>query len=85
MRRAAVSIIANIAEGYGKKHLTGYIHFISIAICSCNELGVYIKLSKDLQYLKLDDFQIMNIRHNEILKMLLALRSSLENKSNPDP
>lgn len=84
MRRAATSIIANIAEGYGKKKLTGYIHYISIAISSCNELGVYIRLSRDLKYVKKDECEYIESVHEEIIKMLFGLKKSLELKNSEE-
>ena len=84
MRRASTSMIANIAEGYGRKNLTGYINFLQIAIGSCNELGVFLMLSKDLKYLEKKNYEDINSVHTEVTKMLLALKRSLENKSNPN-
>ncbi len=81
MRRASSSIIANIAEGYGKRNLSEYLHFISIAISSCNELEVFMLLSKDLNYLNRKDFDDLMNSHSEIIKMLLGLRKALEKKN----
>jgi len=81
MRRASTSIIANIAEGYGKRNLSEYLYFISIAISSCNELDVFLLLSKDLDYLNKKDFDNLKNSHNEIIKMLLGLRNALEKKN----
>ena len=49
-RRSAVSIAANIAEGYKKKDYKNKIHFLNIAHSSLEECRYYIILSKDLQY-----------------------------------
>jgi four helix bundle protein len=81
MRRASSSVIANIAEGYGKRNLSEYIHYISIAISSCNELEVFLLLSKDLNYLHKKDFSKLMNSHIEITKMLLGLRKALEMKN----
>jgi four helix bundle protein len=78
MRRSATSIIANIAEGYGNRSVKSYINYITLAIGSANELGVYLFLSKDLTYLKEKDFIFLRSTHEEIMKMLLSLRKSLE-------
>ena len=80
MRRASVSIIANIAEGYSKRSLNEYIHFVTIALGSCNELEVHIMLSNDLKYLKKEDYNYTKTRQEEITKMLLGLRKALEKK-----
>ena len=52
IRRAAVSIPANIAEGYGRKNSAKeFKHFLRNALGSSNEMIVLLKLSKDLGYL----------------------------------
>ena len=70
MRRAATSIIANIAEGYRKKSLGDYIHYVSTAIGSSNELSVYLILSRDLKHLNNGEFNKLQSSHDEILKIL---------------
>ena len=55
IRRAAVSIPANIAEGYGRKNSAKeFKHFLRNALGSSNEMIVLLKLSKDLGYMQDD-------------------------------
>ena len=57
LRRAAVSIPANIAEGYGRKNSKAeFKHFLRNALGSCNEMQVLLSLSYDLGYLKDNDY-----------------------------
>lgn len=50
-RRAAVSIPANIAEGYGKRSLADKARFFNISQGSLNECRYYLRLASDLGYL----------------------------------
>jgi four helix bundle protein len=50
MRKAAVSIPSNIAEGYGRKHKAEYNQFLSIAYGSLLELETQFLLANDLKY-----------------------------------
>ena len=51
MRRAAVSVAANIVEGASRRSRQEYLQFLSIAKASLNELSYYIHLSRRLTYL----------------------------------
>ncbi len=54
MRRAAVSISSNIAEGYGRKHKAEYDQFLAVAYGSLLELETQYLLAKDLKYIGKD-------------------------------
>jgi four helix bundle protein len=51
MRRAAISVPSNIAEGFNRSHNREYGRFIEIALGSCAELETHVELSSDLGYL----------------------------------
>jgi len=51
MRRAAVSVPANIAEGFTRRGLKDKLHFYNISQASLEELKYYLILSQDLAYL----------------------------------
>ena len=56
IRRAAVSIPANIAEGYGrKKSAAEFKHFLRNALGTCNEVCVLLDIARELNYLDTDD------------------------------
>lgn len=76
MRRASVSITANLAEGQGRDYLKEFIRYVSISIGSCNELEVYIMLSKDLEYITENDYNDLITKHEKVSKMAYGLRRS---------
>ena len=55
MRRAAVSIPSNIAEGFGRTGSKDYPHFLSIALGSTFELQTQLMLCEDLGYFKTNE------------------------------
>ena len=55
-QRAAVSIVANIAEGYKKLSKADKLRFLNIAQGSLEECRCYILLSKDLEYISEEEF-----------------------------
>jgi four helix bundle protein len=56
MRRAAVSVPANIAEGFKRRGLQDKIRFYNTAESSLEELKYYFILSKDLSYISSSDY-----------------------------
>lgn len=80
MRRSAVSIPSNIAEGYGRGSKKEYGHFISIAYGSGLELETQFIISKDLTLAKTEDFSKIEPLLEEVLKMLYALNSKLSSR-----
>lgn len=51
IRRAAISIMSNIAEGFERGGKTEFIHFLYIAKGSCGEVRAQIQIAKDQSYL----------------------------------
>ena len=80
IRRAAVSIPSNAAEGYGRKTTKEYIQFLYIAYGSLCELETQILLANDLGYLDADKFRDIQAAIEEVERMLKALIRSLEGK-----
>ncbi|MDI7258522.1 MAG: four helix bundle protein [Thermodesulfobacteriota bacterium] len=77
IRRAAVSVPSNIAEGYGRKTTGEYIQALYIAYGSICELETQILLSGDLGYIQTENFQELQKDVGEIERMLMGLIKSL--------
>lgn len=83
MRRAAIAIPSNIAEGYRRKGLGEYIQFLYIANASASELETQLIIAKEIypkiNYAKLDSLL------NEVLRMLSSMIAKLKAKNNYSP
>jgi four helix bundle protein len=77
MRRSAVSIPCDIAEGYRRGHRKEYIQFLYMAHGSCSELETLISLSHDLDLISEQVFQELYGLQEEVSKLLNGLISSL--------
>ena len=77
MRRAAVSIASNIAEGEGRKSRNEFSHFLGIALGSKSELETQIVLSERVNLLKTSETESIKKSLDDIGKMLTALRRNL--------
>jgi four helix bundle protein len=79
MRRSAVSVAANIAEGYRKKGKKDKLNFYNIAQGSLDELKYYLILSKDLGYL--NDLRHYIDLYEEIIRMLTTYMKKINGGS----
>jgi len=73
LRRCAVSIPGNIAEGYGRNSTGDYKRFLHIAAGSIFELLTQIEIASNLKYLTAELFTTLFNAAKEIELMLLAL------------
>ena len=80
-RRAAVSIEANIAEGYKKLSKTDKLRFFNIAQGSLEECRDYIILSRDLNFLQQSEFETLCTSIEEASKLLNAYCKGVINNS----
>ena len=88
MRRCAVSIPSNIAEGYGRGTNAELIHFLYISLGSSNELETQLELSKRFSYVSDDDFILLDGLNNSVNKMIQSLiyvRKKQNPGSSPQP
>jgi len=75
MRRAAISIPANIAEGFKKRGVSDKTRFLNIAQGSLEECRYYLLLTTDLGYGATADMEILL---EEVSKLLVAYASAIE-------
>ena len=83
MQRAAVSVPANIAEGYGRIHRGDYLHHLSIARGSLAELETHVAIAVRLNFLTRERAMEGWSLCQEVGKMLNKLIESLEDKAKP--
>ena len=77
VRRAAVSIPANIAEGNGRKNRKEYLHFLSIANGSMTELETHLLIAERLKFLTKETAEQLQTQLQSVGRLLTALRKSL--------
>lgn len=78
MRRAAVSVPANIVEGSARKNRNEYLQFLYIAIASLSELHYYVRFTRELEYLDIEKYNVLWAKSRESLRTLQGLISYIE-------
>ena len=78
IKRSAVSIPSNIAEGAGRNTMKEYIQFLYVALGSASELETQLIIGKNVGFFRDTEKQMREIL--TIRKMLNALINSLKNK-----
>lgn len=78
LRRAAVSVPANIAEGAARNGSKEFLHFLGIASGSLSELDTLIDLSMQLGYL--ENIEELNGKIDDVSGLVMGLASSVRRK-----
>jgi four helix bundle protein len=81
IRRAAISIPSNIAEGYGRRTTAEYMRALNIAYGSNCELETQLSLAADLDYIDRTAAGKLGQQTAEVERMLTALRRALARRS----
>ena len=84
LRRAAVSVPANIAEGQSRQHLREYLNFLSIAQGSIGELETEIEVAGRLKYIEPKDVASLISELGSLGRQLRALRAALDRPKQND-
>lgn len=82
IRRSAISITSNIAEGTGRNSIKEKIHFIEIAFGSLTESFCQLQIAQDLGYINENDIAELRPKFNHVAALLSLLKRSLDNKLN---
>ena len=82
MRRAAVSVPSNIAEGYARGTDREKLHFLRISSGSMSEIETQLMLSLNLGYISQEVYDELSERVTSVWKQLNALISSLKKRLN---
>lgn len=77
IRRASVSIAANIAEGYKKKTKASKLNFLNISEGSLEEVKYYIILSKDLEFISEKEFNQLESITEEFGRLISGYSSAI--------
>lgn len=83
MRRAAVSVPSNIAEGMSRTSMKEQVHYLEISYGSLMELFCQLEISKDVNYITEEDFKSIEEEILIIAKLLSGLRFSIKSKLSP--
>ncbi len=77
IRRAAVSIPANIGEGHGREHLGDYLHHLSVANGSLMELETHLLIAGRLAYVRMNEIEPLLELTAKVSRMLAGLTKKL--------
>jgi four helix bundle protein len=78
MRRAAISVPANIVEGSARRNRNEYLQFLYIAMASLAELNYYIRFTEKLGFLDSQRYEKLWAKAQEGLRTLQGLISYIE-------
>lgn len=73
MRRSAISVVSNIAEGYARRTNKEFVQFLYVAHGSIAELSAQLYAALDLEYIQKQEFNSLYEECNEISKMIMGL------------
>src|SRR5438046_7764588 len=84
IRRASVSIMANIAEGHGRRSNNEFANFLNLARGSAAEVQSHLHVAYGIGYIDKVGFESLYSKVTEISRMLLSLAQYLRRPQNND-
>jgi four helix bundle protein len=80
IRRAAISIMSNIAEGFERNRQAEFHQFLSIAKGSCAEVRSQLYIASDAGYMSLERFEQLCGQAEEVTRIIAGLRTAVARK-----
>ncbi len=80
MQRASVSIMANIAEGHGRRSAKEFANFLNITRGSAIEVQSHLYVALDLNYIEKTEFDQIYEMLDEVSRMTISLSQYLRSK-----
>ncbi|MBI2760098.1 MAG: four helix bundle protein [Chloroflexi bacterium] len=81
IRRAAVSVMSNIAEGFERQSDAEHVHFYTIAKASCAEIRSQLYVALDAAYIDQTTFDTLNANAERVGRVIGGLRTSVGRKN----
>ena len=78
IRRASVSIMSNIAEGFGRGSMNEFHQFLVVSRASCAEVQSQLYVALDVGYIDQTTFKKLSDNANETARVISALRTSVD-------
>ena len=83
LRRAAVSVPSNIAEGMGRMAIKERIHFLEISYAYIMEVLCQLDISNSIGYITEEELDMAETKASQLTKLMSGLRKSLSDKISP--
>ena len=84
IRRASVSVMANIAEGFGRNSNKDFVRFLNISRASCFEVQSHLHIAKELDYINEEQFNLLYEKCSEIARLTGGFIKYLKENSAPN-
>ena len=78
IRRAAVSVMSNIAEGFDRGSRSEFHQFLVIAKASCAEVRSQLYVAQDVGYINQENFNTANNNTSELSRIIGGLRAAIQ-------
>lgn len=78
IRRAAVSVMSNIAEGFDRGSRSEFHQFLVIAKASCAEVRSQLYVAQDVGYINQENFNTANSNASELSRIIGGLRAAVQ-------